>query len=65
MEINIDEIVSNVRVMDGETLLTPQLMRKIVEAVLRAVEEREDHRDRVRIEQRVTRGVAYELEQSS
>jgi hypothetical protein len=50
--------------MDGDALLSPQTMEKILCAVLRAVEEREQYRDRVRAEQRITRGVSYELEET-
>jgi hypothetical protein len=63
MEVHINEIASTVRAMDSDTLLSPQTMEKILSAVLRAVEEREQYRDRVRAEQRITRGVSYELEE--
>jgi len=63
MEVHINEIASTVRAMDGDALLSPQTMEKILCAVLRAVEEREQYRDRVRAEQRITRGVSYELEE--
>jgi hypothetical protein len=63
MEVHINEIASTVRAMDDNTLLSPQTMEKILSAVLRAVEEREQYRDRVRAEQRITRGVGYELEE--
>jgi hypothetical protein len=64
MEVHINEIASTVRAMDGDALLSPQTMEKILCAVLRAVEEREQYRDRVRAEQRITRGVSYELEET-
>lgn len=52
-EVNISEIVSHVKALDGESLLSPRVLAKIVSAVLEAVEEREEHRLRVRREQRI------------
>jgi len=60
MQVNIDEIVSNVRLLDDQSLLSPPVLRRIVETVLAAVEEREAHRERVAAEQRITSGVAEE-----
>jgi hypothetical protein len=60
MQVNIDEIVSNVHLVDDESLLSPLVLRRIVATVLVAVEEREAHRERVAAEQRVTSGVAAE-----
>ena len=60
MQVNIDEIVSNVHLVDDESLLSPLVLRRIVAAVLVAVEERDAHRERVTAEQRVTGGVAEE-----
>ncbi len=62
MEIYIGDLTSTVRAVDGNSLLTPELMRQIVETVLRAVREQEEHRARVRAEQRITSGVRGELE---
>jgi len=60
MQVNIDEIVSNVRLLDDQSLLSPLVLRRIVETVLAAVEEREAHSERVAAEQRITSGVAEE-----
>jgi hypothetical protein len=60
MDVYIDEIVSTVRAVDGEALLAPQTLERIVRAVLRAVEERDTHERRVRAERRVTAGVRAE-----
>jgi hypothetical protein len=60
MQVNIDEIVSNVHLVDDESLLSPSVLRRIVATVLVAVEEREAHRQRVAAEQRITSGVAEE-----
>jgi len=62
MEVNIDEVVSTVRAVDSDSLLTPQTLGKIVRLVLMAVEDREEHRRQVRAEQQVTGGVRDELE---
>jgi hypothetical protein len=53
MDVHIAEVVSTVRAVDGEALLSPRVMEQIVQAVLRAVEEREAHQARVRQEQQI------------
>jgi ABC-type nitrate/sulfonate/bicarbonate transport system substrate-binding protein len=60
MDVHIGEIVSTVRAVDGDALVNPQTLEKIVRAVLRAVDERDAHQRRVRAEQRVTSGVREE-----
>jgi hypothetical protein len=60
MNVRVQEVVSEVHAMDGDALLAPQTLSRIVEAVLRAVDERGDHERRVRAETRVTGGVAFE-----
>jgi len=47
MQVIIDEVVSNVRALSGESVLAPETMRRIVEAVLEAVRAERDHADRV------------------
>jgi hypothetical protein len=63
MEVNIEDIVSTVRTVDGDSLLTPNTLRKIVSVVLQAVEEKESHARRVRAEQCISGGVLEELEE--
>jgi hypothetical protein len=63
MPINIDRIDSVVRAVDGSALVSPQVMRQIIEIVLRAVEEDNAHQHQARAERRVTPGVAYEQEE--
>jgi hypothetical protein len=53
MEININEMTSTVRTVDSDALLAPETMKRIVAAVLEAVRERDEHRDRVDSERRV------------
>jgi type IV secretory pathway ATPase VirB11/archaellum biosynthesis ATPase len=63
MEVHIGDVTSTVRAVDGDSLLAPQTMEKIVRVVLQAVRDQEDHGKRVRAEQRVTGGVSQELEE--
>jgi len=56
MDVHIADVVSTVRAVDNEALLSPQVMEQIVRAVLRAVEENEAHRTRVQQEQRIASG---------
>lgn len=62
MEVEINELSSTVQAIDGDSLLTPKTMERIVRVVLQAIDERDSHRQRVRAEQRITSGVSYELE---
>jgi hypothetical protein len=63
MEVNIEELVSNVRAVDGDSVLSPKAMEKIVRTVLEAVHMKEQHRMRVQAERKVTGGVQEEQEQ--
>lgn len=63
MEVQIGELASTVRAVDGDSLLTPQTLEQIVRAVLQAVNDQEAHAKRVRAETRVTGGVAHEMEE--
>jgi hypothetical protein len=60
MEVHIDEVASTVRAVDGDALLAPHTLRKILHAVMQAIDEREQHRGRVRAETRISRGVSHE-----
>jgi len=60
MQVEINEVVSTVRAMDGDALLTPQTLNRIVTAVLKALQDVEAHRARVSAETKVTGGVAAE-----
>jgi hypothetical protein len=53
VDVHIADVVSTVRTIDGEALLSPRVMEEIVRAVLHVVEEREAHQARVRQEQRI------------
>jgi hypothetical protein len=62
VEVEINNLSSTVQAVDGDSLLTPKTMERIVSVVLEAIDERDGHRQRVRAEQRITSGVSYELE---
>jgi len=63
MEVNIEELVSSVRAIDGDSVLSPKTMEKIVRTVLEAVQMKEQHRMRVQAERKITGGVQEEQEQ--
>lgn len=50
MNVDIGEVRSSVRVVDGEQVVSPRVMERIVRAVLEAMREDEAHRARVREE---------------
>ena len=60
MEVHIDEIVSTVRAVDDQSVLGPETLGAIVEAVMSALDERELHRERTGAERNVTGGVREE-----
>jgi hypothetical protein len=64
MDVHIGDVTSTVRAVDGDSLLAPQTMEKIVRVVLQAMRDQEEHGKRVRAEQRVTGGVSQELEEA-
>jgi hypothetical protein len=53
MQVIIDEIVNNVRAVDRETVMSPDVMRQIVDACVRAVHEVKSHDERTREERSV------------
>ena len=63
MEAQINDLVSTVRAVDGDSLLAPQTMEKIVRVVLQAVNDQEAYGQRVRAERRVTSDVSHEQEE--
>jgi hypothetical protein len=60
MDVEIGEITSTLRAVEGDSVLSPRTMEQIVRAVLRALHEERNHERRVRAEQRVTGGVSHE-----
>jgi len=65
MEVEIGNVVSTVRAVDGDSLLTPQTLEKIVRAVLQAVNEQEEHHKRAGAERRITGGVSHERDEEA
>ena len=62
MQVHINEIASTVRNVEGSSSLSPSQMEEIIRLVLKAIEEREAHRQRVNAERRVTSGIRDEME---
>lgn len=60
MDVEIGEVVATVKAMDGSALASPDVLKQIVKAAVRAVEEQDAHAGRVRAERKVTGGVAQE-----
>jgi hypothetical protein len=63
MEVQIGDLQSTVRAVDSDALLSPQTLEKIVRVVLQAVHDQEAHRQRVRVEQRISSGVSHEQDE--
>lgn len=59
MEVHINDIVSTVHAVDGDSL-SPRKMEELMQGFLRAVDQRDDHRRNVLAERRITAGVAAE-----
>ncbi|HEY6245737.1 MAG TPA: hypothetical protein VIX17_17425 [Pyrinomonadaceae bacterium] len=64
MEVEISDLRSTVRAIDGEALLSPSTLESIVRVVLQAIDEREAHRSRVRDEERISTGINHDIYES-
>jgi hypothetical protein len=62
MEVEIGDLKSTVRAVDGDALLSPPILERIVRIVLQAVDDRDSHRWRVRDEQRISTGINHDFE---
>jgi len=62
MDVEIGTMASTVRAVDGDSLLAPQTLDKIVRLVLQAVQDAERHSRQVRAERRITGGVYAEMD---
>jgi hypothetical protein len=62
MDIHIQTAIGTVKAVDGDSLLSPQCLDRIVNAVLDAIEERQLRRERSKADTRVTSGVVSEQE---
>lgn len=65
MDVEIGEIVTTIRATDAQALVSPHVLRRIVEAVTAAVEAKGEHDKRVSKERRITGGVAQERDHDS
>jgi uncharacterized protein YggE len=63
MEIEIGELTSTVRTVDGQALLTPQVAQALVSVVTQATKDKEAQEQRARAERRVTGGVSQERDE--
>jgi hypothetical protein len=54
MQVIIDEIVNTVRAIDRDMIIAPDIMRQIVEACVRAVQDCQQHEQRSQEERSVT-----------
>ena len=64
MDIHIENAIGTVKAVDGDSLLSPQTLERIVSAVLSAIDERQLRRDRSNADTSVTSGVASEQEKA-
>jgi len=62
MDVHINEIASTVRNVEVSSSLAPSQIQEIIRLVLKAIEEREAHGQRVDAERKVTSGVRDEIE---
>ena len=64
MEVEIGDLNSTVRAIDGESLLSPHTLDRIVRVVLEAVDNRDAHRWRVHEEERISKGINHDFERT-
>jgi len=64
VEVDIGEISSTVRSVDGDTLLSPKILQRIVAAVTAALRDSGERERRARDERRVTDGVSAERDEA-
>ena len=57
MEVTIGELESTVTTYDAEAMLTPRTLAAIVAAVLDAINDRDEHRERLATETNVSNSV--------
>jgi hypothetical protein len=64
MEVEIGDLKSTVRAVDGDELLSPPTLERIIRIVLQAVDDRDAHRRRVRDEERISTGINHDLDET-
>ena len=47
MQVIIHELVSKVRALDADSILAPTTLKKIIETVLQAVQEKKQYEERI------------------
>lgn len=62
MDVEIGDVALDIKAMDERAPLAPDVMQRIVREVLKVLDERAGHAERVRAERRITGGVAEERE---
>lgn len=60
MEVEIHEVTSTVRAVDGQSVLSPQLLQRLVAAVVQALRDGDEHERRAGAERKITDGVSAE-----
>ena len=60
MDVEIGEVSSTVRAVDGDSVLSPKAMQQVVRAVMAALRDEKAHAQRVKAEQKVSSGVTKE-----
>jgi len=63
MDVEIGQLTSTVRAVDGQALLTPRVMQAIVRTVTEATKDNEAREQRAEAERRVTGGVSQERDE--
>lgn len=63
MPVEIGEVTSTVRAVDGDALLSPRVLQRIVAAVTRAMADGEAHDRRAKAERAITDGVSAERDE--
>jgi hypothetical protein len=53
MDVYINEVSSTLRTADSEALLNPQVLRRLIDAVLVAAKDRQEHEHRVSEERKL------------
>jgi hypothetical protein len=64
MDIHIENAIGTVKAIDGDSLISPQTLERIISAVLNAMDERQLRKDRTTADTSVTAGVASEQERA-
>ena len=62
MDVHINEVVSTVRAVSGDAMLSQRALQKIVKTVLGAVQAQKADEERTRKDRRVTNGARDEQE---